>query len=187
MNNTYKRGMPITDQYTMICSLVKKEPGISKRDVHKKTGFPMRTLHRRTKELELKGILIVQNGNLRLRDGENGRVTTQIKNPVFELVKKVPPDALEKGIQWLSVKAFFGLNNRGITLENGTVQRVVIETHESAISREECSKLWTLLTEAFRVPVVCVDYVIEIHGSTESLRTVTEMENILLSVVQKVW
>lgn len=168
----------------MLCALVKGTPGISKKVIHTITGIPMRTLHRRTKELELKGVLVVQNGNLSLReDGENLGVTAQIKNPVFELVKRLPLDTVEKGIQWLSVKAFFGLNNRDITFEDdGVVQRVVIKTHESAISREECSKLWTLLTEAFRVPVACVDYVIEIHGGMSSLKTIKDMENILLKV-----
>ena len=180
--------MPIKDQYTLVCALVKRNPGITKRGVHRRTGIPMRTLHRRAKELALRGILAVHNGRLTLcEDLPRERIHLQITNPVFELKKRLPPDVVEKAIQWLSVKAFFGLNNRNITFQDGDVQRVIIETNGSAFSLEDCQKLWRLLKEAFKVPFQCVDYVIVVHGHDmgNPLEIVKDMEDLLEMIVQR--
>lgn len=188
-SNTYKRGMPLKEQYAMICALVKRNPGVIKREVHKRTGIPMRTLHRRTKELASKGILVVENGRLTVcEDLPKKRINAQIRDPVFEFGKRLPADVVEKGIKWLSVKAFFGLCNRDITFQDdGIVQKITIETNGSLISCEDCQKLWRLLKEAFRVPFVCVDYGLVIHGHEigHSLETYEEMEDLLDLAMQK--
>ena len=188
-SNTYKRGMPLKEQYTMICALVKRNPRVTKREVHKRTGIPMRTLHRRTKELASKGILVVENGRLTVcEDLPKKRINAQIENPVFEFKKRLPADVVEQGIEWLSVKAFFGLCNRDITFQDdGIVQKITIETNGSLISCEDCQKLWRLLKEAFRVPLVCVDYGLVIRGRDIGyiLEAPDGMEDLLNLVVQQ--
>ena len=189
MRIEYRRGTPIKDQYIMICSVVKKHPGITKASVHGMTGIPLRTLHRRTKELEIRGVLAVQHGCLTLyEDLPEKRIYAQVENPVFELRKRLSADVIEKGIQWLSVKAFFGLENRSITLQdNGKVQQITVGTNGSALSVDDCRKLWKLLKDAFRVPFVCVDYEIVVHGYNMGgvLDAPNYLENVIHLIIQK--
>ncbi|MGC1120253.1 MAG: hypothetical protein WBA22_04085 [Candidatus Methanofastidiosia archaeon] len=178
----YRRGMSIQEQSNLVVSLVKENPGVTKREIHEKTGMPMRTLHRRARELHLEGSLLVKHGHLTCSTGES-RIQVKIENPVFELMERVSPDIVEKGVEWLSIKAFFGLHKRKIAVrDDGVNQRVVIETGES-LGIKDYHDLWRLLKEAFRTSVVCRDYQIVVQGcKVTSLETPQDLVSLLSSL-----
>ncbi|MBU7015843.1 MAG: hypothetical protein HXS43_13555 [Theionarchaea archaeon] len=178
----YRRGMSSSEQSNLVISLVKDTPGITKKEIHEKTGMPMRTLHRRARELHLQGSLLVKNGHLTCSTGESG-IQVKIENPVFELKERVSPDIIDKGVEWLSIKAFFGLHKREVTIQDdGVTQRIVISTGES-LGIKDYHDLWRLLKEAFRTPVVCSDYQIVVQGcNVISLETPQDLVSLLSSL-----
>ncbi|MGC1120944.1 MAG: hypothetical protein WBA22_07600 [Candidatus Methanofastidiosia archaeon] len=178
----YRRGMSIPEQSSLVVSLVKENPGITKKEIHEKTGMPMRTLHRRARELHLQGSILVKNGHLTYSTGESG-IQVEIENPIFELKERVSPDIIDKGVEWLSIKAFFGLHKREVTVEDdGVSQRVVIGTGES-LGIKDYHDLWRLLKEAFRTPVVCSDYQIVVQGcNVTPLETPQDLVSLLSSL-----
>jgi hypothetical protein len=178
----YKRGMSIPEQSNLVISLVKESPGITKKEIHEKTGMSMRTLHRRARELHLQGSLLVKNGHLTCSTGESG-IRVRIENPVFELKERVSPDIIEKGVEWLSIKAFFGLHKREIMVkDDGVIQRVVIRTG-GPLGIKDYHDLWRLLKEAFRTPFVCSDYQIVVQGCRVTpLETPQDLVSLLSSL-----
>jgi hypothetical protein len=178
----YRRGMSIPEQSNLVVSLVKENPGITKRAIHEKTGMPMRTLHRRARELHLQGSILVKRGHLTCSTGESG-IQVKIENPVFELRERVSPDVIDKGVEWLSIKALFGLHKREVTVRDDDVsQRIVIGTGES-LAIKDYHDLWRLLKEAFRTPVVCSDYRIVVQGcNVTSLETPQDLVSLLSSL-----
>jgi hypothetical protein len=178
----YKRGMSILEQSNLVVSLVKENPGITKKEIHEKTGMPMRTLHRRARELHLQGSILVKRGHLICSTGESG-VQVKIENPVFELRERVSPDVIDKGVEWLSIKAFFGLHKREVTVQDdGTNQKVVVETRES-LGIKDYHDLWRLLKEAFRTPIICSDYRIVVQGcKVTPLETPQDLVSLLSSL-----
>jgi hypothetical protein len=178
----YRRGMPIPEQSNLVISLVREIPGITKREIHEKTGMPMRTLHRRARELHLQGSILVKHGHLTCSTGESG-IQIQIQNPVFELKERVSPDIIDKGVEWLSIKAFFGLHKREVTVkDDGVIQRVGVETGES-LGIKDYHDLWRLLKEAFRTSIVCSDYRIVVQGcNVTSLETPQDLVSLLSSL-----
>jgi hypothetical protein len=178
----YRRGMSIPEQSNLVISLVKENPGITKREIHEKTGMPMRTLHRRARELHLQGSILVKHGHLTCSTGES-RIQAKIENPVFELKERVSPDIIDKGIEWLSIKAFFGLHKREVTVkDDGVIQRAVVETGES-LGIKDYHDLWRLLKEAFRTSIVCSDYQIVVQGcKVTPLETPQDLVSLLSSL-----
>jgi hypothetical protein len=139
-------------------------------------------LHRRARELHLQGSILVNNGHLTCSTGGSG-IQARIENPVFELRERVSPDIIDKGIEWLSIKAFFGLHEREVTVQDdGVNQRVVVETGES-LGIKDYHDLWRLLKEAFRTPFVCSDYQIVVQGCrVTSLETPQDLVSLLSSL-----
>jgi hypothetical protein len=144
--------------------------------------MPMRTLHRRTRELHLQGSILVKHGHLTCSTGESG-IQVRIENPVFELKERISPDIIQKGVEWLSIKAFFGLHKREVTVrDDGVTQRIMIETGES-LDIKDYHDLWRLLKEAFRTSIVCSDYQIVVQGcKVTSLETPQDLASLLSSL-----
>jgi hypothetical protein len=178
----HKRGMSIPEQSNLVVSLAKENPGITKREIHEKTGMPMRTLHRRARELHLQGSILVKDGHLTCSTGESS-IQVKIENPVFELKERVSPDVVDKGVEWLSIKAFFGLHKREVTVkDDGVIQRAVVETGE-ALGIKDYHDLWRLLKEAFRTSIICSDYQIVVQGcNVTSLETPQDLVSLLSSL-----
>jgi protein gp37 len=58
-------------------------------------------------------IRMTKNGHLTCSTGES-EIQVKIENPVFELKERVSPDTIDKGVEWLTIKAFFGLHKREV-------------------------------------------------------------------------